>query len=671
LAAERDGTRVHFVHALTREALYEGVLPPRRRLWHRRVAEALMANPGPDPDAVAYHLRAASDPRAWEWLVRAGDRAQRAYAWLTAAERFRAAAALLAGTAGGDRMRCQLLYRISRLQRFSDPASAIGAIDEAGRLAARAGDLVMAAEIQWHRGNLLYYADRRRAGLAASDMAVEALEAMPLEVKRVFSTAEPWLSDAMPEALVDTADEVLAVEQLHAAGLHFRRSTQPWTHASAGHPHAAIPLAERYLAALAETPGATGGIRSTTAFPHLGIGVASAVLGRPDEACQAFARARALFVEQSHHALTAFTLLSELRNVALTYDAADPARRRLLAAEAEAALARAGGALGPGVSPALAWLNCLVLDGRWDEADRVLEDLPLPGNSYLRREVTDARATLAGYRGQLEIARAQIHPLFPDGPATEPGDLIHQEGLFLQRLAADLCLDAGNVSGAREWLEAHDLWLAWSGSVLGRAEGQLVWARYHWASGEADRARLAADDALTLAALPEQPLVCLATHRLLGPIETAAGDHAAAEGHLAAALDLAGACEAPFERAMTLLALAELRLAMGDDDEAATLLNEVRQTCIALGAAPTLARAEALAVRLNARPAEERYPAGLTEREVEVLRLLPRGLSNAEIGEMLFLSPRTVQTHLTNLYGKLGVSGRAEAVAYAMAHGLA
>ena len=37
LEAERDGTRVRFVHALTREALYEGVLPPRRRVWHRRV----------------------------------------------------------------------------------------------------------------------------------------------------------------------------------------------------------------------------------------------------------------------------------------------------------------------------------------------------------------------------------------------------------------------------------------------------------------------------------------------------------------------------------------------------------------------------------------------------------------------------------------------------------
>jgi DNA-binding CsgD family transcriptional regulator len=671
LAADPDGLQVRFVHALTREALYEGILPPRRRLWHRQVATALLADADPDPDTVAHHLQQAGDPYAWEWLIKAGDRAQRAYAWLTAGERFRAAAILLTGNASEARVRCQLLYRLSRLRRFSDPAAAIGALDEAGRLATRINDPVLAAEIQWHRGNLLFYADRCRTGLATSDAALEALEAMPLGMTRVFTTAEPWLADAMPEALVDTADEALAVETLHAAGLHFRSATRSWTHASAGYPLTAIPMGERYLAALADIPGATGGIHSTIAFPYLGIGVAKAVLGKPEEARQTFALARALFMEQSHHALTAFTLLSELREVALTYDAAVPARRRILAAEAEAALSQAGGALGPGVSPALAWLNCLVLDGQWREADHILEDLSLPGNSQLRREVTDARAALAHHRGQPEIAWAQIRPLFPQGAATEPGDLIHQEGLFLQRLAADLCLDAGDLPGANAWLMAHDAWLDWSGSVLGHADGKTAWARFHRANGNPAAVRLAADDALALSSLPDQPLVCLAVHRLLGEIETVAGNHAAATAHLTTSLALANACEAPFERSLTLLALAELHAAFGDTDAAATRLDEVRQVCAQLGAAPTLARVDVLANRLQARPSGERYPAGLTEREVEVLRLLPRGLSNAEIAETLFLSPRTVQTHLTNLYGKLGVSGRAEAVAYAMAHGLA
>jgi ATP/maltotriose-dependent transcriptional regulator MalT len=171
--------------------------------------------------------------------------------------------------------------------------------------------------------------------------------------------------------------------------------------------------------------------------------------------------------------------------------------------------------------------------------------------------------------------------------------------------------------------------------------------------------------------MPDQPLVWLAVHRLLGEIEIAAGDYGAAEGHLAAALELAAACEAPFERALTLLALAELRAATGDGGDAAALLDEIRHICAPLGAAPTLARVEALAARLPEQRHGGQHPAGLTEREVEVLRLLPRGLSNAEIAEELFVSPRTVQTHLTNLYGKLGVGGRAEAVAFAMAHDLA
>jgi DNA-binding CsgD family transcriptional regulator len=48
------------------------------------------------------------------------------------------------------------------------------------------------------------------------------------------------------------------------------------------------------------------------------------------------------------------------------------------------------------------------------------------------------------------------------------------------------------------------------------------------------------------------------------------------------------------------------------------------------------------------------YLAGLTGREVEVLRLVARGMTNAQAGESLFISPRTVDTHLTSIYNKLG-----------------
>ena len=64
------------------------------------------------------------------------------------------------------------------------------------------------------------------------------------------------------------------------------------------------------------------------------------------------------------------------------------------------------------------------------------------------------------------------------------------------------------------------------------------------------------------------------------------------------------------------------------------------------------------------------YPAGLTAREVEVLKLAARGLTNAQIAQELFLSPRTVNAHLNSIYHKLGVSSRTAATRFAGEHGL-
>jgi HD-GYP domain-containing protein (c-di-GMP phosphodiesterase class II) len=63
-------------------------------------------------------------------------------------------------------------------------------------------------------------------------------------------------------------------------------------------------------------------------------------------------------------------------------------------------------------------------------------------------------------------------------------------------------------------------------------------------------------------------------------------------------------------------------------------------------------------------------PAGLTEREVEVLRLLTRGLSNKEVAKTLVISPKTAGNHIEHIYSKIGVSTRARASLFAMQHGL-
>jgi len=62
-------------------------------------------------------------------------------------------------------------------------------------------------------------------------------------------------------------------------------------------------------------------------------------------------------------------------------------------------------------------------------------------------------------------------------------------------------------------------------------------------------------------------------------------------------------------------------------------------------------------------------PVQLTVREMEVIQLLAEGLSNKEIARLLFISPRTVNFHLDNIYSKLGVSSRTEAAIYALRHG--
>ena len=235
LTAERDGVRVRFVHALTREALYEGVLPPRRRLWHQQVAEALMAGVSPDVDTVAYHLQQAGDPRAWEWLVQAADRAQRAYAWLTAAERLQAATDLLTDIPGQELTRARLLYRLGKLHRFSDPAAAIGIFAEAERLASALCDAILVAEARYTSGVALSYADQFRAGLEAMTESSDALLELPLEATRTVTPVESWLADALPEmAPIDMTGEDEAATLLHAGGFHFRHATRPWFLASSG-----------------------------------------------------------------------------------------------------------------------------------------------------------------------------------------------------------------------------------------------------------------------------------------------------------------------------------------------------------------------------------------------------------------------------------------------------
>jgi ATP/maltotriose-dependent transcriptional regulator MalT len=118
----------------------------------------------------------------------------------------------------------------------------------------------------------------------------------------------------------------------------------------------------------------------------------------------------------------------------------------------------------------------------------------------------------------------------------------------------------------------------------------------------------------------------------------------------------------PYEAARARVLVARALRELGDHDSAAGELAVARRAFAEIGAAPAVDDVDRL-------PGRSR-PGGLTEREVEVLRLVAEGRSNHDIARALVLSPKTVERHLSNIFTKLDVPSRTAAAAYAHEHGL-
>jgi DNA-binding CsgD family transcriptional regulator len=165
--------------------------------------------------------------------------------------------------------------------------------------------------------------------------------------------------------------------------------------------------------------------------------------------------------------------------------------------------------------------------------------------------------------------------------------------------------------------------------------------------------------------------------RGLGLAALAGGDAAIARRHLAAAEALARRAGMRPERALILLEREMIERKLGQTKTpGATLpttsLDEGLQLCEELGMSE-LGRRFLTPTPADSRRHSEReaHIAGLSDREVEVLRLVAQGRTNRAIAEALVISEKTVARHLTNIFTKIDVSNRSGATAYALTHGLA
>lgn len=306
------------------------------------------------------------------------------------------------------------------------------------------------------------------------------------------------------------------------------------------------------------------------------------------------------------------------------------------------------------------YTNVLLWRGVWAEAEAELEAMARELVPFAPAQLPEAKVRVAELRrrqGRMDEAEA----LFAEAE-THPRALLGR---------AELALEAGKPKSAVELVERFFRRLL-PVARMERGAGLELLVRAHAALGnrvEVDAAlkelRLLADSAATEAM---RASVCAAE----GVAAAATGDPDTARRKFEDAVDLFERTGAPFESARARMELARSLLALGRAAEAG---EEARK---ALGALEQIGAAyEVEVAKLLLRAAEEKRepPPGrsrtaLSERELQVLRLVATGLSNQEIAAKLFLSEHTVKRHVANILSKLGLPTRAAAAAYAAQRGV-
>ena len=249
-------------------------------------------------------------------------------------------------------------------------------------------------------------------------------------------------------------------------------------------------------------------------------------------------------------------------------------------------------------------------------------------------------------RGRLDEAEADYQKAAELGHEPQPGLAL----LWLARGRTAAAISAINRLLAEVQGPVHRSWM------LPAAVEVLV------SAGLVEQARQHSDELAGIASsFGNSALRAMATHAA-ATVHLASGETEAALSNARESSRVWSEVGSPYESARSRVVVAQALRELGDEDSATTEFAVARRTFAEVGAAPAAHEVDRLLGR-------ER-PGGLTEREIEVLRLVAAGRSNHEIADVLVLSQKTVERHLSNIFTKLDVPSRTAAAAYAHEHGL-
>ena len=294
------------------------------------------------------------------------------------------------------------------------------------------------------------------------------------------------------------------------------------------------------------------------------------------------------------------------------------------------------------------------LHGRWDDA---LESVKQACQSPIADADPPAAAAALYQRGEVLRLRGELKAAEGAyGRASQSG-FEPQPGLALLRLAeGDTKAAVASINRvlaeSRDWLQRTRMLPAAVEILLG--------------SGELPGAATLATELVEMAADLGSPALEATAKQGQGAVLLAQGDALAALASLRQACRVWRHFGLTHEEGRARLLIARCCRMLGDANTAALEVSVARRIFTRLGAKPDLARSEFTFGKV---PAPSMH--GLTRRELEVLRLLATGLTNRMIADELLVAVRTVDTHVSSILAKLGVSSRSAATSFAHRHHLA